>query len=228
MTRAKLRKVAQIPAKLVKTYRFGRGRIVLIDYGMSSSTRAYGGFGLTPQEDYTFHTQAHYDYHHSLVAKAVLWASTTRMPQVRIERLPADGRVLRRSQIERERPVVAIRNTMDKDVNVRLQGAIRNPDNGIEQTWAKELKLRADAEHAIAFALPQLTAGLYYLDLAIKSKAGTEDWASSSFRVTSDRAIQALRLPKDSYERTETLTRRCIAQGRGQAERPRACASARL
>ena len=226
MPKLKLKAIKDIPGKLVRAYRFGRGRIVLLDYGIRSTTRAYGGFGLTPQEDFTFQTPTHYDYHHSLVAKAVLWASALRMPRVRFAKMLDDGHVFEYQNMGKEQTAVGLRNTTDRALSVQVRVRVRDVEGDIEETGEETYELKPDAVTTKRFAIPPLGAGLHYLDMIVTTKHGTENWASASFHVRIPGGIEAVKLGKESYERDETLEGQVVMKApvqKGDRLRVRLC-----
>jgi len=201
----KLGGLAEAPAKLVSGFRLGKGRIALVDYGIESRVGHAGGFCLTPHEMFSFRTLTEYDYHQSLVAKALLWAAQ-REPAVRFVGLPVDGLKLS-SERESNEIAIAVENRSAQEVRGTLEITVRNPWGDREFSRQEPLKL-APGSGRVPVKLPQLSGGDHFLDLRLVSKRGVEGWASAALLVASPLEIEAVEVAKPSFEPSEACSGR--------------------
>lgn len=195
----KLADISQVPGELVKGYRIGQGRVVLIDYGIQSPVRIAGGFCLTPHEFYTYRTLTEYDYHQSLVAKAILWAAK-REPAVRFVDLPVEGYRLAAAAPRRLR--VAVENLSRARINARVEVRVRNEWGEVEAQEQMRVALRPGVQE-VEVRLPALPGGTHFLDMRLVSRRGVEGWASAALLITADPSIARVEMAKLSYERDE-------------------------
>lgn len=205
-----------VAGKLVQGYRLGKGRIVQIDYGIQSPVRIAGGFCLTPHEFYTYRTLTEYDYHQSLVAKALLWAAG-REPAVRFEGLPAEGFALP-SDASDHALQVKVRNAAAQAVQGKLEVRVRNEWGEKEHETSLPQKL-APGEANLSIDLPQLSGGTHFLDLRLVGDRGVEGWASAALIVASEPRIAKVEMARLSFDRSEPCTGRvdfsapCVGAG---------------
>ena len=195
-----VQKVSELPAKMVECYRFKQGRIAVLNFGMGSSTY-YGGHGLTPPERYSLNWHANYEYYLSLVFKALFWTVPSKQPQIIFPFLPTDG--LRLKPEPRPKSIsLLFRCTKSGGFKGKLLAMVRDKTNAEEfrQTLSVNLK---EGDNWLAVQLPPLKAGGHFLDLIVRSDAGTEEWGSVFFVVNSPLAFSEFRAEKEFYEKGE-------------------------
>jgi len=193
--------VSQLPAKLVETFRFKRGRIAVINWGAASSTY-YGGHGLTPPEPYGLKWHANYEYYLSLVFKTLLWTVPSKQPRVLLTGLPDDGFGVARPALPKGLPVkLTCKRASGLDGKLLL--VVR------DRTGAEEFRREVpvsleEGENALSVELPRLKAGGHFLDLILRSDAGTEVWGSVFFKVESPLAFSKFGPQREFYEKGQT------------------------
>ena len=199
LDKMKLGGFEEVPAKLVTGFRIGKGRVALIDYDIQSQVRIAGGFCLTPHEFYTYRTLTEYDYHQSLVAKALLWAAK-REPAVRFEGLPAEG--IRLSSEARNTPLTLTLSNDGASLRGTLRVSVRNEWG--EGEHGVDLKRTVPSgESSVTLDIPQLPGGTHFLDLRFVSARGIEGWASAALLVSAPTVISEVKMAKLSFERDE-------------------------
>ncbi|MCX7599370.1 MAG: hypothetical protein N2512_10995 [Armatimonadetes bacterium] len=199
----KLDDVAQAVGMVAQGFRLGKGRIVLIDYATQSPAGYAGGFCLTPHEPYTYRTLTEYDYHHSLVAKALLWAAG-RTTAVTFSGLPPGGFRLT-SDAEPTTVTVTTVNSSTQAVKGKLEVSVRNEWGEKEHSETLNLSL-PPGEAPLPLRLSQLPGGTHFLDLRLVSPRGVEGWASAALLVSAPLGIEELDMAKTSFERGEACT----------------------
>jgi hypothetical protein len=197
---AGIEEVADIPASLVQGFRLGEGRIALVDYAISSRAGIAGAFCLTPDEPYTWRTLTEYDYHQSLVAKALLWAAG-RESAVRFTDLPVEGLQLA-SDAPANTVQVEVANASADAISGRLEVSVRSEWGEAEHSAQSRVRLPADGE-TVEVSLPRLPGGTHFLDLRFVSERGVEGWAGAALLVDSPVRIEEVALTKLGFERTE-------------------------
>ncbi|MCE5237920.1 hypothetical protein LLH23_05455 [bacterium] len=201
--RGKMEKLSQGLNDLVDGYRVGEGRVVRIDYGMQSPAGFAGGWCLTPQEPYTYRTLTEYDYHQSLVAKAVLWAAK-REPKVRFVGLPFAG-------FQLDDPAAPLQlkcslaNLAGKAVPGQLWVRVRNEWGEVEQE-ATTPRALAVGDNPLALSLPRLPGGTHFLDLKFSSKDGVLGWASAAVFVKPVQRVAEVKPAQVSFAPGEPCT----------------------
>ncbi len=203
----KIAALAQEPSQLVRGFRLGEGRIVQIDYGVQFPTGYAGGFCLTPPEPYTYRSLTEYDYHQSLVAKAILWAAR-REPLVRFDGLPIEG--WRGSNPAASLKFsLRLRNTGSQALSGELWMRVRNEWGEIEQETKAPRKLAA-GDNSIALILPRLPGGTHFVDLQFRAAGRVLGWASAAVLMRSVPHIEEIKLSQNSYRRKEPCSGRII------------------
>ncbi|MBC7286676.1 MAG: hypothetical protein H5T86_01250, partial [Armatimonadetes bacterium] len=82
------RSMEAVAERLVRTYRAGKGRVVLIDYAARNDFQPCGGgMGLTPLEQFDFERPAYYEVYMALVLRAIHWAAGS-VPELQLVGLP--------------------------------------------------------------------------------------------------------------------------------------------
>ena len=188
---------ADLPARLVETFRFHKGRIAVLAYGTPSGTY-YGGHSLTPPEPFSLQWPARYEGMLSLVYKALLWTVPAKQPRVRFSALPGDGLRLDRRMLPRA-VSVGLQVAPAGGLKGQLVVVVRDTTNAEEHRASLPLALRP-GDATLSVPLPALKAGGHFLDLVVRSGAGTEAWASVFLRVESALALREFGAPQESYE----------------------------
>ena len=196
----KLSQLGEAAGQIVQGFRLGRGRIALLDYAIQSPAGFAGGFCLTPQEPYTYRTLTEYDYHQSLVAKAVLWAAGRRTA-VAWKGLPPEGFRLSSDAPSTTLTITAV-NSSSAVVRGKLEIAVRNEWGEREHAQQLDVSLPS-GETALSLRLPQLPGGTHFLDLRLASRRRVEGWASAALIVTAPIGIESVEMNKNSFERSE-------------------------
>lgn len=175
------------PGDLLKTYRFGKGRVAMLHYGSQLSR-----LGLTPPDPYTpFGWKARYENSIALAGRTLQWAA---------------GRELsaRLSNLQPDRTLLAgQRNALSLDLS-SPEGSIsqlrlRNEWN--EVVWSGEKKSSGQQE----LLLPPLPAGKYYLDVRWEKEGKVAEVGFLDFKVASPVGNVVLRSGKASYEAGENV-----------------------
>jgi hypothetical protein len=212
--------------QLIRVSTFGSGRVVRITYDepamVSEDGNAYDGLNflhsLTPRwvdpdfqsrwtidHDPLFET-FYYDYYHSVVARAVLWAARME-PGVRfaaLETAPDFDReelhsasinlVLRRgdSAVEEVRAKISFRNTHGETLAA----------NETTLTFGSAMTV------AVKFPFPVLAAGTVFADVWVADVQGKKiiNWGSLAFDVNADIAILGLSQTESSIARGDEIT----------------------
>ncbi len=190
----------EVPDALVSGFRIGEGRVALVDYAVESKVRIAGGFCLTPAEHFTYRTLTEYDYHQSLVAKALLWAAK-REPAVRFTELPLEGIALS-SGAQTNAVSVALHNTLGQPLRGSLEVSVRNEWGEKEHTDSLTQTLQP-GDNAVELTLRQLPGGTHFLDMRFVSKRGVEGWGSAALLMSSPTEISEVEMAKLSFEREE-------------------------
>jgi hypothetical protein len=207
-------------ADVVRASAFGKGRVVVLDYGklayeMESgcltprwaepassrdsghgySDEYYRPTGFVPPDECLELEFVPYEYYQALVARAVMWASG-KTPAVRLARLALPA-VL-------EYPATAYSaqvTTVGAEAGTVLRAAVRQRFDYDQVVTLPEQP--AGAESGVK--LPPLPAGEYFLDVWLVSAGGeTHDWASTRFTVHADLAIGTIALTDKSYDPGDT------------------------
>ena len=172
---SKLRNVSE--SVLLNTYELGKGRIAQIDY-RANHPGFYVGLTLTAPNSFSDRWRADYENNMVLVLRAMKWAAQ-RDPAISIS-CPelAENAVL---------PQKAQSLKIDLKSEGKFDGAIvlriRDEFNAVLDS--KEIACKFTGETSIAYAIPQLAGGKYYLDLIAKSGGKTDNFGCRPFAVAS-------------------------------------------
>lgn len=188
--------VAEVPDRVVRTYQLGRGRLVVLDYGVWQSA-VYGGPGLTPPVPFNLDFPVEYEYYLSLVMKALLWASPRHMPRVRLS-LAADGQTLARDAVETLCGLEA-ENRSGTPIPVEVWTRFRDPrGREIRNTLQQNLQ---PGPNRLRIQPATLPAGPWFLDVILRGPRGVETWGSTSFVVTGPVELAEFAAATESVER---------------------------
>ena len=194
--------------KMVATYRCGEGRVVVLDW-YSPEMKDAGrleSIGLTPlpaDGRWSRQYEHRYNYHMSLMAKAVQWAAG-REPSVRWSKLPPGDWRVPHAELPKRGVPVEITCGVD-DARAGIVTTVIRDALGAVQSQAEQRLTVSPGANAFSVELPRCRHGLHFLDLAVSSKAGVENWATVSFRVEGPEHIATLTTDKEYYERGETV-----------------------
>ncbi|MHB8995662.1 MAG: beta-galactosidase [Armatimonadota bacterium] len=187
---------ADVPGKVVETYRFGKGRIAVLNYGAGQGTY-YGGNGLTPPLKWSLNWAADYENLLSLVYKSLLWTTASRRPTVTFTDLPSEPQQYDRRALP---ATLSVGLNSDKPLSGKLIVIARDRTNVIEDTRELPLKLAA-GDNAVPVSVPRLKAGEHYLDLILKSDKGTEQWGSVLVKVSAPLTLASFGLQSESVKK---------------------------
>jgi len=194
-----------VAEKTITAARFGKGRIVVLDYRTRSAT-VYGGFGLTPHEEYTFESAASYEGYHMLVARALLW-SAGRGPEVRFENWPDEPMTTPVEALPGQAVDIELAATDAVPAHLSVHLTVRNMWNETEWASRRDAVVGADRKTSAEFALPALPAGDYFADVVVRSLRGIENFGAFTLRVTAGNPhITQLTPAKDGWEQDEAVS----------------------
>lgn len=173
---------SDLPGRVLETFRFQKGRIAVLRYGLGSGTY-YGGMGLTPPERYSLNWPVNYDYALSLVYRTLLWTIPGKQPRVTLAGLPADGSVIAREKLP-QAFTLNLECRKPGGLSGTLRLIVRDKTGREESRRDVPVKVAPSATCAVACALPRVRAGGHFLDVTVRSADGVEEWGSSFFTVT--------------------------------------------
>jgi len=172
----------------------GKGRVAKINYGEQQWGELHS---LTPAGAYA-DWSLNYDYYHSLLAKAVLWAAR-KESDVGIRDMKNIGGAL----------TMKIMNGGAQRKQVQFELVIRDRDNNIENRQERQVKL-AQGEQEFSFRLPVLKGGLHFLDVWVKEEGKTLNWKSTSVTIAPECSIEKIILDKVSYQAEDIVKGRIV------------------
>lgn len=190
---------AELPERMVETFAFGKGRIAVLQYGVGCGSY-YGGHSLTPPAAWDLNWAADYEYMLSLVYRTMLWTMPARQPQVRFTILPAQTLELSREAFPYELETAL---ESDKALNGKLLVVVRDHTNKIETQRELPLKLNAGV-NAVTVEVPRVRAGEHFVDLIVRTAAGTENWGSVFVNMASPLTLENFRTPSEFAEKGQT------------------------
>lgn len=187
-----------IDTPVLRVGAFGRGRLVTIDYGENEKTVHRTKWRrmmecLTP---YRSDDPLYYDYWHSLLARAAIWAARWE-PDIVFEGSAEPVKMAP----ERTAIRLRVRGTQRRGENHFLHWTVRGRRG---QTECTGVEMWAGGVPSVA--LPCLKAGEKILDLWLRDRqARVVDWASMALVVQSDLRITEVALDGDVVQKGETL-----------------------
>ncbi len=179
---------------LIGLSEYGKGRVVRIAYGQS---RGSPYLCLTPYVEGRQDAFV-YDYYHSLLAKAVLWASR-KEPDIYITSMEAMGEA---SNPRALRVGLWTENQKARQLDVAL--VVRDRDNQVEHAADTRLNVNP-GQQELTLALPALKGGLHLADLWLKEDGKVVNWGSTPLTVRARCGIEKIVLDKAAYQAGETL-----------------------
>jgi beta-galactosidase len=188
---------------LVRCVRHGEGRIVLLSYDWKDKSD-YNLFSLTPQppSDRVVPALA-YDYYHSLVARAVLWAAG-KAPQVGIRGIgmvdkPVDAGEFAETPIE-----IQIQNVSEKKLSAKLEVVARPWDGKEEQIVVQKVEV-APGESTAWIHLPRLAGGPHFIDVWLRQGGEVLDWFTGYVEIVPAAKVAAIELAQPSFQVGENV-----------------------
>lgn len=182
------------PKDLIGVSEYGKGRVVRITYGQS---RGSPYLCLTPYVDGRQDAFV-YDYYHSLLAKAVLWAGR-KEPDIYITSIEALGET---SNPHALKVGLWAENSRSRHLDIVL--VVRDRDNQEEHVADTRLDV-IPGRQALTLALPALKDGLHLADLWLKEDGKVVNWGSTPLAVRARCRIENIVLDKAAYKTGETL-----------------------
>ena len=216
------------PEELIKTSRYGKGRVVRLTYdepdtarltyfNPSSGVRYF--HSLTPRwvtPDYSSawtrdqepqFERFHYDYYHSLVAKAVVWAAG-REPHIRIAGCDLHPSI-NQKDLKGEKLSLRLERHGDAPESARVELVVRNTHG--ETALEKQADASFNENKAtIEFNLPVTSTGEYVADFRIVSRQNDHviNWGSFVYTVSTDIEIQEIQPARKSMGRGHPIAAR--------------------
>lgn len=189
------------PSKLIKTYKFGKGKIIVIDYPERVSTY-WGGLSLTQREDYSGKWKGIYENSMALVAKSILWAAD-KTPSISVYNNSFSDNC-RISQDDFNKEKVKISLVGKKGTKGKITIRIRNELNEINYKKSFKYYLK-DGKDLISFYPPFLPSGKYYFDFLVETKNGVDNFGYWTFNINSYIGKASINTDKISYENGENV-----------------------
>jgi len=176
------------PAKLIKLAEYEKGRIAFLDYPVAPDPRklrfkSAGGF--TPRNPVSDAGYPFWEYHHSLLAKALLWAGR-KAPDVRITRLevgPSTVVASARAPVELR---VAVRNASAREGKLALRVWTHDDLGVVTDVPGPALGALRAKEFEVTMPLPvPRAAGRHFVTLWVEEDGKKLDWRTVSYEVAS-------------------------------------------
>jgi len=194
---------------LVKTSGFGKGRVVRLIYDepkITEKTSVWSathhsltpswvvtGPGIWPADEEPLVETFYYDYYQGLLAKAVLWAAK-KEPEIGLER----GKIaseIKWSDVPKEKISVKLTRGEGGPQKVSVRLVLRNTFGDIFEKEEEDVQF-ADDKAVADFQLVWLAGGRYFADFQALSASKAVNWASFSFKVTSDVQVEKIEIGK--------------------------------
>lgn len=181
--------VKELGHKVVKTYRYGQGRVATVTWDEKKPSYevlaplATGG-------RWTRQYEHRYNYYLAVVGKAVQWVAA-REPRALWDRLPTEGQTLSVDKLPRAGLPVAIAWAGKEEQSATLDVTFRDPEGRVEQKTPQEIALRGGV-NSLFIPIPDLKAGQHYLDLVLTSGGKVENRAAVSFFIERPEQITEL------------------------------------
>ena len=182
--------------RLISLSQFGEGRVVVLDYGWKGTDN----HSLTPSGVYE-DTWLWYEYYHSFLAKAVLWAAK-KEPSVYIKEIASPNDVLKQEELAAS--VLRIKLASEKEERVDLQLVIRDLNNKREHEEKRGIVLKAGLNE-LSFKIPFLKEGGHFLDCWVKKGEEVVNWGSTFLTVEAPIRIEKISLSKGYYKQGEKI-----------------------
>ena len=214
----------QRAANSVNAFEVGDGRVVVIKWSMDKPVEGSGVAPapagrpwtksdrrykyLSPHRPlrpgrWTRQYEHRYNYHLSLVAKAIQWAAKREL-RAQWTNLPADGQRIPRADLPVNDLGVEVTWSGEAQQDATLTVTVRDPLGHVESKVESAHAL-APGANPLPVALPQLKCGLHFLDLMLTAKDGVENWATVALQIEGPERIVELTTEQEYYERGQTV-----------------------
>ena len=190
----------------VRTYRVGKGRVVVIRWEPDEAVEGEGWEGLAPLAAggrWTRQYEHRYNYHLGLFGTALRWAAG-RDPRAKWTRLPDDGQRFQHAQLPVQLPAINTSWHGKSGKTATFSVTIRDP-LGREESQVEDVVQLNEGLNALPLTLPRLMHGLHFLELLLSTDDGVENWATVSFHIAGPENITAITTRQEHYERGEMV-----------------------
>ncbi|MCM8804075.1 MAG: beta-galactosidase [Candidatus Omnitrophica bacterium] len=185
---------------LIKTYMFGKGKIVIFNYPEDHSTW-YDGLSLTNPIPYNRFWKAYYENNMVLIAKTIIWAGNKKTTVFIENKNFQNGDTFFQESFPKNFDF-----SISGKKNEKLVIYFRLRDEWNEVNLEKKFSIENVGEKKqINFSIPFLKAGKYFLDFIISSKKGTLDFGFYTFNVNSEVGKTEIQTDKISYMSGEKI-----------------------
>jgi len=214
------------PEEVVRTFHYGKGRIVALDYGQTdfrgAKSERFGAIRpvLVPHDRFwwsrvkeppVYELQSPlYDYYMGLLAKAVLWAAGHE-GNVRIEGIATPDSPIPRRRLTSTQVKVSLTSARERPARLKLTWTIRDELNSEESRGESEGLIKPGANSAV-IRLPWLKDGKHFLDVWVREGEKVIDWASRSFIAEAPCRL-TVKLDRFGVERGEPVTGNVNVEG---------------
>lgn len=186
---------------LVAVRDLGEGRVVALGYNTSWQGPGSYSNGLTPWIQFAPTRFAYWEYYHSLLAKAMLWAAG-RVPPTRIAALtvtPADT-----AEGAATLTIGTANEAGATDVTAELR--VVDEFGAVEQSIERDLRVPAGAGEQELALPPALPGGTHLVDIILRDAEGRSiDWGTVAFEVSPRVEITALQVEDRVYREGDTV-----------------------
>lgn len=175
---------AELHKALVKTFAYGKGRIVVLDY-LRGRNCIYLGLSLFPAEAVSIDGWRHrIEYHASLVARAILWAAGRK--EGKWIKLPPEPVCIERNDLPAVvNAALALPEAWDR---LAVEVSFRDRYGNLEDTLTRNMR-PVDGQIDVPVNIPKLKIGKHFCDLVVSSPQGKVQWASFTVDVQSEAGI---------------------------------------
>ncbi|NOZ21686.1 MAG: hypothetical protein GXP25_11445, partial [Planctomycetes bacterium] len=173
----------------------GKGRVVVFSY--NTGWQGSGGFqcGITPWMEPPDTHAKYWEYHLSMVIRAVLWAAR-KEPGIALKEIKIDN-------AETPKIVLDLRNPGDP-LSVSAQVTVNDPLGEQVAQFTKDASLKA-GDNALVLDLPDnLPGGKNVVDVILKNNGKVMNWGSVSWTVDRGVALSNVAFDKRAYYPGET------------------------
>ncbi|MFA7172347.1 MAG: beta-galactosidase [Kiritimatiellia bacterium] len=189
-----------LPTEFIGLSEFGKGRVVKLDYGSLAWVNVR--LSLTPQIKVEECPYA-YDYFHSLLAKATLWAAR-KEPTVFLKKIEVDTKDGMPQAVRLE-----LFNA-GQEQTVAMELSVRDGENQIEDTPKQITLALKPGNNKCDLALPTLKDGLHLADIRLMDGDKIINWGSVAVPVISKHRIDKVVLDKSAYHCGEKIQGKVI------------------
>lgn len=201
-----LKAFSEKPASLFNAVSFGKGRVLELNYEKSSFTREFvtpPGYGSKRQD---------YENHLSLAIRSILWCAK-RMPPINVITADSSGWDVKSAP---KQLFVTVDSTAELE-NVTVEAVWRNRESE-EMGQSEQSHLFAKGEGTIKVDVPNIPAGISFLDLRFILDGKIFGWACLAFDVKSEFSISEVDFSQELFnadapiEATVSLSRKVVGK----------------